>query len=154
MKSHSRSTVFILRTFVFCFDRKPTLQWLLWPSLWYERRWSTSPNPSCLWESLSWSRSLRNPNQVSSLSWIHWLTRSGCVLFLPTSVSVWCCSWSAASVRMSGTPRSMKMGRSRPMSRPTSLAYSTACGSPLVPLCDKAVTSHLGNWLPCLPWFN
>ncbi len=71
--------------------------------------------------------------------------RSGCVLFLPTSVSAWCCSSSAASAHMSGTLRSMRMGRSRPMSRLTSLAYSTACGSPLEPSCAKAVTSHLGR---------
>lgn len=71
--------------------------------------------------------------------------RSGCVLFSPTSASAWCCSWSAALAHMSGTLRSMRTGRSRPMSQLTSLAYSTACGSPLEPSCAKAVTSHQGR---------
>lgn len=63
--------------------RKPILQLLPWRSLWFVKRWSISPNPSCLWEYPSWSKSRRNPNQESSPFWTHWPMKSGCALSLP-----------------------------------------------------------------------
>ena len=58
--------------------RKQKSPWPHWPLRWWERRWSTSPSHSCLWESPSWSRSRRSRSQASSLSWTRWPTRSGC----------------------------------------------------------------------------
>ncbi len=132
---------------LFCCSRKRKSLWPHWLLLWSGRRSLTSQNPSWVWASPSWSRSPRSPNRVSSPSWTRWPTRSGCALCSPTSAWAWCSSWSAASARMSGTPRSPRRAPTVCLatSPPMSLGSSTVSGSPLEPSCSRVATSRPGQ---------
>ncbi len=127
--------------------RKRKSLWPLWLSRWSGRRWSTSPSPSCRWAFPSWSRSPKNPNPGCSPSWTRWPMRSGCASCSPISAWAWCSSWSAASARTNGTPRSPKRAPTvrQATSPPMSLVSSTPSGFPWAPSCSRAVISPLGK---------
>lgn len=165
------SVDFCLHAWLCPFLRKQTWLWLLWPSPWFVKKSSTSPNPSCPWVSPLWSRNLPNPNPACFHSWTRWLTRSGCALCLPTSASASSCSLSVDSAHTSGTPRTTRKEvsrrvppkqqppmvcsrarqqrsrtpTSRVLSRPMSLASSTPFGSHWGPSCSRAVIFHHGK---------
>lgn len=127
--------------------RKRKSLWPLWLSRWSGRRWLISPNPSCRWVFPSWSRSPKSLNRGCSPSWTRWPMRSGCASCLPISAWAWCSSWSAASARTNGTPRSPKRAPTvrQATSPPMSLASSTLSGSPWARSCSRAVTSPQGK---------